>query len=66
MVAVQGFVLTINELPLLLDEFIAKVPVHLKAADHKILLPDHVVLEQSVRLYLGILDLELVDLAQEA
>lgn len=56
--------LTDDELPLLLDELVAQVAVLLEALHHKVLLADDVVLEQCVRLHLGILDLQLVHLAQ--
>lgn len=58
--------LTINELSLLLDDLVAQVSVLLEALHYKVLLPDDVVLEQRVRLHLCVLDLQLVDLAQEA
>lgn len=58
--------LTINELSLPLDDLVAQVSVLLEALHYKVLLPDDVVLEQRVRLHLCVLDLQLVDLAQEA
>lgn len=57
---------TINELPLLLYDLVAQVPVLLKALHHYVLLANDVVLEQRVRLHLHILDLQLVHFAEEA
>lgn len=57
---------TINELPLLLYDLVAQVPVLLEALHHYVLLADDVVLEQRVRLHLHVLDLQLVHLAEEA
>lgn len=58
--------LTIDELPLLLDDLVTQVPVLLKALHDKVLLTDNVVLEQRVGLHLRVLDLQLVNLAEEA
>lgn len=54
--------LTVDELPLLLDDLVAEMAVLLEALHHGVLLPDEVVLEQGVRLHLRILDLQLVHL----
>ena len=58
--------LTDDELPLLLDDLVAEVAVLLEALHHKVLLADDVVLEQRVRLHLGVADLQLVHLAEQA
>ena len=57
---------TVDEPPLLLDDVVAQEPVLLVALHRKVLLADDVVLEQGVRLHLGVADLQLVDLAEEA
>lgn len=62
----NGDGLTINELSLLLYDFVTQVSVLLEALHHKVFLPDDVVLEQRVGLHLRVLDLQLVDLAEEA
>lgn len=58
--------LTVDELPLLLDDLVAQVSVLLEALHHEVLLSDDAVLQQRVRLNLRVLDLQLVDLAEEA
>lgn len=58
--------LTIDELSLLLDDLLTQVSVLLEALHHKVLLPDDAVLQQRVRLNLRVLDLQLVDLAEES
>ena len=57
---------TVDEPPLLLYDLVTQVSVLLETLHHKVLLPDHVVLEQRVRLHLCVPDLQLVDLAEEA
>lgn len=58
--------LTIDELSLLLYDLVTQVSVLLEALHHEVLLPDDVVFEQRVGLHLRVLDLQLVDLAEEA
>lgn len=58
--------LTIDKLPLLLDDLMAEVSVLFKTLHYHIFLSDHVVLEQRAGLHLCVLDLQLVDLAEEA
>lgn len=58
--------LTINELSLLLYDLVTQVSVLLEALHHKVFLPDDVVFEQRVWLHLRVLDLQLVDLTEEA
>lgn len=57
---------TVNELSLLLDDLVTEVAVLLEALHHKVLLSDHIVFEQGVGLHLSVLDLQLVDLTEEA
>lgn len=57
--------LTVDELALLLDDLMAQLPVLLKALHHHILLADDIVLEKRVRLYLCILNLQLVHLTEQ-
>lgn len=57
---------TVDELPLLLDDLVAQMSVLLEALHHKVLLSDHVVFEQSVRLHLGVFDLQLVDFTEQS
>lgn len=58
--------LTINELSLLLNYLVTQVSVLFEALHHKVFLPNNVVLEQRVGLHLCVLNLQLVNLAEEA
>lgn len=58
--------LTVDELSLLLDDLVTQVSVLLEALHHKVLLSDHAVPQQRVRLHFRVLHLQLVDLAEES
>lgn len=57
---------TCDDPPLLPDDLVTDAAMLLEPLHHVVLLADHVVLQQGVRLHLGVLDLQLVHLTQQA